>query len=130
MKDRQLFEPIYSLQPHGNSLWVLGEKIVIELDPQRLETISNWPLELKGLKSDMVVLKDEVWIGIGSDIIVWSRDAHCVTTTLSSHSQRIFGLELVPDTEIWSCSFDKTIVRWNIEVCSTLTSRSERRYKP
>lgn len=61
----------------------------------------------------MIVLEREIWLGTGTDILVFSLDPQVSGVTLTRHTGRVFGLTKVFN-EIWSASFDKTIVRWSI----------------
>eukprot|EP01104_Vermistella_antarctica_P011008 TRINITY_DN300_c0_g1_i1.p1 TRINITY_DN300_c0_g1~~TRINITY_DN300_c0_g1_i1.p1 ORF type:complete len:2319 (-),score=629.17 TRINITY_DN300_c0_g1_i1:43-6999(-) len=112
----ELRRPITSMFVDDSHIWLGTDGHIFVLNRHNLETLFSWEAHQRPIKA-MVAVNDFVWTCSDDQCIcVWSKkatDSVRATAMLKGHSGRVFCLMGGLGHEVWSGSFDKTVIRWD-----------------
>lgn len=114
--------PVFDMVWFKGLVWVASFEIVISFDPETYEQKGIFEAHPKSMVNSLTTAHDYIWTAGNREIHIWDlkNESTTLRQSLSGHISKVLCLTTI-NNQVWSGSFDKTIIVWDSVLMSPIT---------
>lgn len=112
--------PVVYIEQAGDTVWVASFEKIFLVSAASMEVVGQFVAHERSLVTSLAVRGEQVWsAGHDGNIHVWRQEGNEVQSVkvLSAHAGKVLSFCVDHYGNVWSGSFDKTIIVWDPFAC-------------